>query len=172
MARAGTPTITAPLARTPVLRDIGDYLRCLPERTERRLFARSPRRAVNTLRDCRRACGRAQVRAGLADICGGIAGRVGRWLRYWAGVPSASGWARGGARSEPRRCCRGGRRGCVASWQRVTGRWVTVTGKRRERGALIAFHLAQPCQSDRDCMLTRTHDSRHRKTFSGTEWSA
>jgi hypothetical protein len=60
---------------------------------ERRLFARSPPRAVNTLRDCWRACGPAQVRAGLADVCGGIVGRVGRWLRYW-GVPSASGWAR------------------------------------------------------------------------------
>ena len=26
--------------------------------------------------------------------------------------------------------------------QRVTGRWVTVTGKRRERGVLITFHDA------------------------------
>src|SRR5690348_2873538 len=28
-----------------------------------------------------------------------------------------------------------------------------VTGKRRERGVLIAFHLASRAQSDRDCML-------------------
>jgi hypothetical protein len=27
-------------------------------------------------------------------------------------------------------------------WQRATGRWVTVTGKRRERGVLITFHHA------------------------------
>ena len=27
-------------------------------------------------------------------------------------------------------------------WQRVTGRWVTVTGKRRERGVLITLHDA------------------------------
>jgi hypothetical protein len=30
------------------------------------------------------------------------------------------------------------------SLQRVTGRWVTVTGKRRERGVLIASHHASP----------------------------
>ena len=36
-------------------------------------------------------------------------------------------------------------------WQRVTGRWVTVTGKRREPGLLIASYgasraaVATPC---------------------------
>src|SRR5215467_11955887 len=29
-------------------------------------------------------------------------------------------------------------------WQRVTGRWVTVTGKRREREVLITSHEASP----------------------------
>jgi hypothetical protein len=29
-------------------------------------------------------------------------------------------------------------------WQRVTGRWVTVTGKRRESDLLICFYDASP----------------------------
>ena len=91
LTRCQPPSAPPHAARIPILRGIHDHIVTPAGCAERRLFARSPPRAVNTLRDCWRACGPARVRAGLADVCGGIVGRVGRWLRYWAGVPSASG---------------------------------------------------------------------------------
>jgi hypothetical protein len=32
---------------------------------------------------------------------------------------------------------------CRQTWQRITGSWVTVTGKRREFDLLITFHDAR-----------------------------
>src|SRR6266567_5154766 len=49
-------------------------------------------------------------------------------------------------------------------WQRVTGRWVTVTGKRRERGVLITLHDASPAGVTLPSVLARTRDSRHDRT--------
>jgi hypothetical protein len=55
-------------------------------------------------------------------------------------------------------------------WQRVTGRWVTVTGKRRELGVLIIFHDASPAGVTLPSVLARTRDSRHERTaLSGAE---
>jgi hypothetical protein len=52
-------------------------------------------------------------------------------------------------------------------WQRVTGTWVTVTGKRRERGVLITFHDASPGVT-LPSVLARTRDSRlHERAFRG-----
>jgi hypothetical protein len=42
----------------------------------------------------------------------------------------------------------------------VTGSWVTVTGKRRERGVLITFHDASPAGVTLPFVLARTRDSR------------
>ncbi len=36
-------------------------------------------------------------------------------------------------------------------WQRVTGRWVTVTGKRRELDLLITFYGASPAAVATPC---------------------
>ena len=36
-------------------------------------------------------------------------------------------------------------------WQRVTGRWVTVTGKRRELDLLITFYSASPAAVATPC---------------------
>ena len=47
-------------------------------------------------------------------------------------------------------------------WHRVTGRWVTVTGKRRERGVLITFHDASPAGVTLPSVLARTRDSRQK----------
>jgi hypothetical protein len=55
-------------------------------------------------------------------------------------------------------------------WQRVTGRWVTVTGKRRERDVLITSHGASPagvtlpsaCSNARFAALAELHAERRR----------
>src|SRR5579859_2833426 len=51
-------------------------------------------------------------------------------------------------------------------WQRVTGRWVTVTGKRLERGVLITFYDASPAGVTLPCVLARTRDSRQGSALS------
>jgi hypothetical protein len=50
---------------------------------------------------------------------------------------------------------------CWQIWQRVTGSWVTVTGKRREGDLLIWLLSCQPGRSDRAMRLCRTHSTRH-----------
>jgi hypothetical protein len=52
-------------------------------------------------------------------------------------------------------------------WQRVTGRWVTVTGKRRECDLLIYLLWCQACGSDLDLYLRRTHATRQMRERPG-----
>lgn len=62
-------------------------------------------------------------------------------------------------------------------WQRVTGSWVTVTGKRRELDWLIAS-VMQPAEGDLDCAARASQSwcrwyeisspsQRHDRTFTG-----
>jgi hypothetical protein len=51
------------------------------------------------------------------------------------------------------------RHSALADLQRVTGSWVTVTGKRRESDLLICLHDASPSRSDLALGLRRTHST-------------
>jgi hypothetical protein len=122
-------------------------------------------RVVSTLRDCWHACGPAQVRAGLADVCGGIASRVGAGsVRGWGcrvlGVGPAVMLGQhladvAGPVGE----------GTVAELA-ADDRQVS-DGHREAAGTWRTHRLpsCQPWQSDRHCMLTRTHDSRQKRKF-------
>ena len=50
--------------------------------------------------------------------------------------------------------------GAIADLAAVIGRWVTVTGKRRERGILITFLYASTAGLAVPYALARTRDSR------------
>jgi hypothetical protein len=50
-------------------------------------------------------------------------------------------------------------------WQRVTGSWVTVTGKRREGDLLICLYDASPAGVTFALSLCRTHSTRQMSMF-------
>ena len=139
------------------------------DRAERRVSARYHPKAAITFRNCYRTCGlrSAQVGAGLADVCWVDRRPAARWASLWGGdaerfgvgpavmlgqnLADVAGPVGEGAVAE------------LAAGDRQMG-----DGHREAVGTWRTHRLpsCQPCLSGHNCMLARTHDSRHKRVFS------